>query len=299
MDEEFRRARRELNHDPENMDNLLRLAKLHRQRKEFALSDRCYCQILLKDVENLDALNGIAWNLMLQDEWEEAEEFLDRALGVDPMNPATLINRSWCHLASYHYSSLLKPARIVTKMIPEKSDAWVQMGIGLYGSGEEGVIQCHQKALELDPDHIIAIAYLAMETEYKAESIPWLKRLTELTPEMTHGWASLAAVQLYLGMVDESLGNWQKVLDIDPLRFDAIEYMAFILWVKGDNASSLECLHRLDEFEFDTNQCYIWRECGEYGREIKEATAFFDRYSKKYPGSWFGHQVLGLSLIHI
>jgi len=166
---------------------------------------------------------------------EEADNFFDRALGVDPSYAkAWILKGDSLRLQGRHSDSLEAYEKAIEFSQSKKSaaEAWSGKGVALDNLGKYGeAIKAYNKAIELDPK--------------------WA------TP-----WNNLGDAFRYLGDYNKSIDAYNKAIELDPYRTPIAEKNVF-LKVLGMNAKAEKDLAKkgyklaIQSVDIDGNKAYM------------------------------------------
>ena len=118
---------------------------------------------------------------------EQAHEYFDMALKIDPNCPEALSNRAATALANHDYEAALDDLEIANLVAPSDPIILSNLGVALRGIGDlEGAHAAYQEALRIMPDDLPSIYNLAIllgdYMQDYAGALSWYARYLELSP---------------------------------------------------------------------------------------------------------------------
>lgn len=145
--------------------------------------------------------------------------------------------------------------------------------------GEKALKQAegyYLKALELNPDQLLALGYLSIlytETARTEEAIELTRRMLQINPNHASAHFSLGYLYRYIGMIDESVAHMEQAVDLDPNNTNfsriGVSYLCQFRYTEA-----LEAFRRGK----DTSYSLIWQGITLFrmGR-FEEALPYFER----------------------
>ncbi|HEV3217851.1 MAG TPA: tetratricopeptide repeat protein [Vicinamibacterales bacterium] len=132
------------------------LASALERQKKYSDAEAIFRQMIAADPKNADALNSLGY--MLADRGERLDEsvsFVERALVLDPGNPAYLDSLGWAYYKQGKLDAAEPPLREASEKLPAVSVIQSHFGDLLFkrGDGQEA-IDAWQRALDGDGDSI-------------------------------------------------------------------------------------------------------------------------------------------------
>jgi tetratricopeptide (TPR) repeat protein len=147
-------------------------------------------------------------------------------------------------------------------------------------------LQCYQKAVELDKDYasvynMIGYCQLVMENYEEAEKA--FKRYIEIIPDAPNPYDSYAEFLMDRGRYDESIENYEKAYEKDPLYTVALRGIGHNYIFKGNFNKAREYYQKWFEATDAVNEklgAYFW-EAVSYAHEgeIEKTVEAMDQYS--------------------
>lgn len=122
---------------PENVQIRYARSMLYDRLDRFEASERDLRHILEKNPDNAVALNALGYLLTVEtDRLQEARQLLEKALSLDPENPAIIDSVGWVHYKLGNHQKALKHLRTAYEAFPDPEVA-AHYGEVLHVTGEE------------------------------------------------------------------------------------------------------------------------------------------------------------------
>lgn len=143
---------------PDNITLLYNRSMLSEQQSDFASSERDLRAILARDADNATALNALGYTLTVNtDRYEEAYQLINRALELNPGDPATTDSLGWVLYQMGNHEEALVHLRKALKKLPDPEIA-AHLGEVLWVTGDrEEARTVWQTILDKDPDNTIVL----------------------------------------------------------------------------------------------------------------------------------------------
>ena len=139
---------------PDNVDLLYARALHAASVHEVSVLERDLRAVLAKDPDHADALNALGYTLADQtDRYDEALSLIERALALNPDDPAVLDSMGW---VQYRLGNLDEALRYLRKALGELQDGEIAAHLGevLWAKGErDAAWRVWEKALDEHPNH--------------------------------------------------------------------------------------------------------------------------------------------------
>jgi tetratricopeptide (TPR) repeat protein len=212
---------------------------------------------------------------------QEALEFLERALEIDPAYPAAHAGR--CRAFVYLYK-LNKDPEGITQAEEACSSAlnasanldMVHSALGELHLATGRLVEAEDafsRALELNPKSVAAMKGSATALR-RAERYDEAERLLQQAIDTQPGnWRSIGALGIhyfYMGRYDEAAEEYRKVVLLDPDNFLGLGNLGSALLMSGNFEAALDALQRALQIEETANQLsnlgIVYYYLGEYDR---------------------------------
>jgi Flp pilus assembly protein TadD len=141
---------------PDEPEIKIELASAYERQKKYSDAEQVFRQIISTDPKNADALNSLAYMLAERGQrLDESVSFVERALVLDPGNPAYLDSLGWAYYKQGKLDAAEQPLREASDKLPAVSVIQSHLGDLLFKRGDEQeAIDAWQRALDGDGDSI-------------------------------------------------------------------------------------------------------------------------------------------------
>ena len=136
---------------------------------------------------------------------------------------------------------------VVSKFAPGNTD--LNFLFGIYSAETNDWIQAKsywQNVLAADPNHLNALLALSeafLRENTPGDAIPYLEQAIEAEPSSWRAHAALAAVQLRRGLLDDSIKEARRAIDLGHSRADRVQpVLAQALHLRGEQAQAQQVL---------------------------------------------------------
>ncbi len=194
------------------------------------------------------------------DRHEEAIDYYDRAIELDPMDEYTWTCRGNALYWMKRFEEALQCFQQALEIDPKYEYAWVCKGDALSRMKQfEEALQCFQQALEIDPQDRYAWTC-------KGNALFWMKRLEEalqcfqqaleIDPEYKYAWTWKGNALSRMKQFDEALQCFQHALEIDPQDKYAWTWKGNALSRMKQFEEALQCFEQV--IEIDPRYPWAW-----------------------------------------
>ena len=160
------------------------------------------------------------------DRFEEAETHLRRALALNPQD-VDLAQKLAAKLAEAlmpqgRYAEAidaLAESVALDPASPQVAELHFLMGMAAQDNGQSDASEYYMRAFEIDPHHtksIRRLAHLRLEQQRYNESLGLFQRLIEIDSDDAVAYGNIGIVFFYLGRSDEALQSFDQALFLDP-----------------------------------------------------------------------------------
>jgi tetratricopeptide (TPR) repeat protein len=231
-----------------------------------------YERALRIDPNHVNALNNKGVALANQGEYKEAIECYDKALEIDP-NYTTAQNNKKLALEKLKNSK---------KRDSEDVDALIEKGFDLYIGGEyEEAIECYDKALSVNPYYVVALHNKGKVFSYLEkyeEAIECYDKALEIDPNYVDPLYNKGLALANQGEYEEAIECYDKYLEVDPNNVAVLNNKGFALANQGEYKEAIECYDKALEVYPNNlttlyNKGFALANQGEY----KEAIECYDK----------------------
>lgn len=273
-----------------------RLKKAQQLQRQGDLTEALalYQQLLRDNQDNTDLLHQIAILYAQQEDYDNAWEYLERALQNAPDSAAIhnskgniLLRQGQSNAALLEYQKAVNLDRhyaiaynnigrcfyLQEKFIaaekayakalelnPQLGDAYYNSGVLWLKLGDLDKSQVFlKKALELNPRNPAVYGQLAQIDLQKADyvqAIDWLRKRLLLTPHHVDSWHYLGLAHFALDQFDDAIHSFEKVLQITHLHPECYEHLAISYLKLEDKEKALTYFFRQLEIQPTANAYY-------------------------------------------
>ena len=174
-----------------------------------------------------------AGELVVDEKYDEAVEFLGRALAEEPGIPQALVLLATCKMETGKNEEARKALDIVLKSDPENVQALIAMANILKREGRmDDVIAVCNKTLAVDPRNNQACALIGeayMESGDGARALPFLEKAVEIQPKLTQNRLALAACLVVVKQFEKAEQMFRGLLDESP-KFPFVHFNLGLLY---------------------------------------------------------------------
>lgn len=296
----------------------------HRLYNEGKLTEaeQCYIQLLELMPENPDFLNGMAVILQAQGKNQESVPFMQRAIAIQPSNPAYRLNLANAlleleqpHLALEHLTLALQAApasaefynalgmthsalglttqaiESYQKAISHSSQApsgYINLGALHQTQGDyERAIATYLEGIQHNPANAklhnnLSLAYLALYNVNMA--IEHLQQALVLQPGYFEARNNLATAYKHAGRVEQAIASYMEVLTTNPRYTEAYYNLGLVLQEQKRYAEALACYQQALTLNPDYAQAqYNLGHIHIKLDQLDQAAAWFERILQRNP----------------
>lgn len=213
--------------DPQQVDALHLLGVIRCQQGRLDEAESLLSQALERNPGSSAYNNSWGRLLLLRNRREEALAALQRALELSPQNPEAYFNLAEAELgakdfdaaiAHYEQTLILRPvypeARFGLAQAIRQRDGWA------------AAIPHYQLAMAQAPDSPTLQYHLGVALQLSNHLDDALRVFVEITkrwPQHIDGWIGQAAIHFVQGRLAEAIAAYEKALDVDPNRAEALD----------------------------------------------------------------------------
>lgn len=291
-----------------NAASLLQLAQLTRQTDTIERSDTLYKLLLTLEPGNPDALNGLGWNRLLDEDPETAADYFQQVLANDPENRFALLHLGWAYFFSMDREKLIELSETLLQILPDETEiysylTWVWQWHPMGSKNDPAkpyrgkLLQYCEHALTLDNNNFCIdenlLFYYEMKNDFEKALIHG-QRLVELAPEAADSWYAVAHIQMELKQVDEAITTFKQLLVLFPDEIETMEQLSYLYAVKRNEVSAADIMQQIKTEHLDSNsgRCWLWHDGLTDDKE--ELIPFLEEIRIRIPTNTYAMQVLGL-----
>ncbi len=239
--------------DPKNPAHLLELARLAEAGKDYegALGYLAHARDLAPDNPQIDFLFArvaVEMNLIV-----EARRSLERALALDPLNPAYNYAMGFVILSTRDAATAANYFKKFVDAIPQEMKGHYALGVAYFASGDFARSKVEMQKVQGDPKTAggaeFFLGRIARQEDDLEDSAQHLRRAIELMPEFAGSHTELARVWMLEGNLEKAHAELDEAVRLDPKSFLANEQLLVVYRRTHDPRADeqAELLKKLDE----------------------------------------------------
>jgi len=155
---------------------------------------------------------------VLRGDFQKANELVDRAVELDPLDFGARLFRGGLALVTQRYAEAIHHFRIAAESRDTSSAVYCNMGLAYARLGlTEKSFTALKRAIALDPFNVNAVIFLAdlaFSERRSEEAIASLRLFVTYEQRNAHAWARLARSCLQLGLTDEAIAALKRQCSI-------------------------------------------------------------------------------------
>jgi tetratricopeptide (TPR) repeat protein/TolB-like protein len=199
---------------------------------------------------------------------EHGLSYANRALDVDPTLPLAHLAAGRCELAQHDYGAAAGHFERTLELDPLNLDAAMQLAAAFEDSGKaERAQEVYERAVRTGPDdwqtHHFIGKFLLEKRFQPARAVDHFRRVVELLPDSSIGYADLGACLFYLDDRSGARTNLEKAVAIGP-SYWALHNLATLEYYDGNFAAAAERYRQalaIDDSDYD-----VWSALAEASR---------------------------------
>jgi predicted O-linked N-acetylglucosamine transferase (SPINDLY family) len=258
------------------------------QNNNFERSDSILTGILKRDAKCLPALHILGLIRASQGKFNEAVEFFQKALKLNPQDKSIRLNLAKAFSDQGMDKEALPHFKMSTEVMPGNANAWIGLGKTLANLNKEhDAVDCYDKALSID-NRLVGgwsnKAFALFKLEKYQDSLNCYDEVIALEPNNPIAWSEKGAVLHALQRYEEAIFNYDKAITINPsLAAAFLNKGAALKELKRNQEALSLCKTALN---LDPNMPEAWLNAGINFRELKQfdnATYHLDQALKLNP----------------
>ena len=211
------------------MKNKIDIATSAYKKKDFKLAEKISKEIILREPNNLTALNILGLINVLELKYEEAATFFEKIVIIKPNDYANYFNLGKAlqkTLVETNQEKAIKYYDLAIKLKPTFLDALINKAIILEDLGKyESSLNCCNEILKINPNSSKALLGKALNL-YKlgkhVEALKYCDKAIEINPNNKKNWVLKGLILSSLNVKeDEELQCYNKAISIDNSDLDA------------------------------------------------------------------------------
>jgi superkiller protein 3 len=236
----------------------------------------------LKDKSEKDELVEIGIDLLNDDKINEAIEYFDKALEIDPKNIIAILSKADALQKLHHYDESLQYFDKALEIDPKNMEILKNKGFLLQRiGGAKQAIKYFDKALEIDPKNMEILknkSFAYSELENFEEAIKSLDIVLAEDPNDGYALLNKGINLIYLSKLDEALQYFDKAIQNNPNDVMAYLSKGQIFFYVGKYEKALESVDKA--LEIDPKNVYVTIIKGNTLQKLgryDESLQFFDK----------------------
>jgi tetratricopeptide (TPR) repeat protein len=202
------------------------------------------------DYPNSDEYDRKGFELLEEGQYEEAVAVFKEALALYPYNGDIHAGLGHAFLEMGEFVQAARTYRQGLSYSPGDEDMWLGLGICLLKLNRlKDTEACFEKVtdrLGRDPDANLSLAFAYYQAEHPEIAAGYCRRATDLEEDNAEALALLAVcIQETVGVTDEVHECMKRALEIDPERWDWMEYYANLLYEESDRNTAFQYFDRI------------------------------------------------------
>lgn len=194
-----------------------------------------------------------------------AEEYLERALQIDPDRSSALLALGRVRVDLGLEMSAVAPLRKFIGQTGGDADSYALLAHALRGSGDmSGAYQAWLRVFQLGQpkvEDLLRASSLALDPDVRAAhpeapstSRGWLERALGMDPMCTEAHFQLGLISHELGAYEQAIAHYRRAVETDPSCLMAITNLAILYSGAGDEAQTRQMVGRALDLEKDTER---------------------------------------------
>jgi len=225
---------------------MLKLAKVYGSAQQYEKAEGTYRKLLLKDPRDTGALLGLATLKLWEKDFEPSVMYADRALSIEPKNPAALAVKGEALIFLQKYKEAQEIYMLLAGSKGDEARGYLGAGKACLKRNKiENAGDLFNKALEAAPDDVEARFYAAgFRAVQKRHYIEDLREGNRRSPSKLTAWANL---YMQHGYFDTAISLLQDALNYDPDHFPAKIALAQTFGISLRYAQSIAAYEELEK----------------------------------------------------
>ena len=242
------------------------------QNNNFDRSDSILSAILKKDAKCLPALQVLGLTKAAQGKLNEAVEFFQKALKLNPQDESIRLNLAKAFSDQGMDGEALPHFKKATELMPGNANAWIGLGKTFVNlQNEHDALDCYNKALAIDSKLIGGWsnkAFALFKLGKYQDSLNCYDEAITLEPNNPVAWSEKGVVLHALQKYEEAISNYDKAIEINPnLATAYLNKGAALKELKRNQEALSLCKTALN---LNPNMPEAWLNAGINFRELKK-----------------------------
>jgi len=194
-----------------------------------------------------------------------AEEYLERALEIDPNRSTALLGLGRVRVDLGLETSAVAPLRKFVAQTGGDADSYALLARALRGASDmSGSYQAWLRSFQLGQPKVEDLLYassLALDPDVRSAhpeapltSRAWLDRAIAMDPMCTRAHFQLGVLSHELGAYDQAVAHYRRAVETDPSCLDALTNLAILYSGAGDEIETRKMVSRALGLEKDADR---------------------------------------------
>lgn len=206
--------------DPVGPDALLRIARIHRDRRRFDPALAAHQEAIRRSPARWDLHDEMGVTRLLKGDAAYALEAFREAARLDPKRAAPLNHAAWAHYHLKEADKAVGQGRAAVDREPLDASYLADLGFLLYSLGRtDDAVETLRRAVEQDPKNAAAHHHLGLAFERKGSkdlARQAFKKAADLEPKNPQYLRSHGLALAESGAKEEAARVLKRILEIDP-----------------------------------------------------------------------------------
>jgi tetratricopeptide (TPR) repeat protein len=207
---------------PEHPEVREKLGQIHARRHDLVAAEREFRSILESDAENVLGMNGLGLIRFHQARYEEAEQYFDKALRVEPNNAVFRVNLARALVQQETQADLDEAKRLCSEVLATDRDhgpAMVLLGVVAFRQGDLLQAESYlRRSVERNPSEgshaDLGALYIQIGRYEEAEEV--LRRAIDLNRYDGQAYLELGNLYLQTNQQKKAIQEFRKAVAVDP-----------------------------------------------------------------------------------
>ena len=226
---------------------LLMTALNFQRAGDFARAEQICTGILQADPANADAYYLLGAFAISTGRFEQALNFLDKAISINPANASYHLERSAAYRALGKLDLAKASVKQAIRLEPEFVNAHINLGVLMEQSSPTEAEACYRKALRLQPNSAIAwnnLANVLINRNNLAEAQACLEQATKHKPSYAEAHNGLGSVWHRAGDLTKARACFERAISCNPKYASAHFNLGLVLHLGGQPDQAQACFRR-------------------------------------------------------
>lgn len=249
---------------------------LHNQG-QLAEAGKIYRAILAQEPGNPDALHLLGLIALHDHNFDNALEYVSRAIAIDPKAPSFRVSLGKIHEHAGESAQALAAYQHATQLQPSHIDAWFFWGnLQKNLDRTEEAIACYQQVLKLNPNQAAALNNLGniyRDSGRFAEAIDCYLKGQEAAPSLAELHVNMGNAYKDMNKPREAVACYEKAIRVRPDSPEPYNNIGYILQRQGKLSAAIPYLQKALELQPDLGEVHHnlgngFKDIGEFDQAI-------------------------------